>query len=91
MQRVDVKDGVASITHNFKRGDNDISAVFISDEFTSSYNSTTINVKKIDVDMYLNQATVNLDSILFNISISQPINESVIITIGDKNYSKKNK
>ena len=89
MQRVDVKDGVASITHNFKRGDNDISAVFISDEFTSSYNSTTINVKKIDVDMYLNQATVNLDSILFNISISQPINESIIITIGDKNYSKK--
>ena len=83
---VSVSDGMAKLSHIFKRGSNTISAEFIADGYSPSSDSTVIDVEKIDVNMTAN-ILVNLDSAFVNISLTKPINETIFISLGYINQS----
>ena len=85
----DVVNGVAKITHDFKRGMNTISATFNACGYSSSSDSTYLNVIKYDVDMDLIVRT-SLNTATVNVTFSNPINETVILTLnGEKRYTVK--
>ena len=87
--KVNVKNGMAKITHVFERGDNQISATFIDKDHYSSTDSAVINVKKIDVEMNKINSVFNLDTASFTISISKPITETVYVYVNGKTYTFK--
>ena len=83
---VKVNDGIAKLSHIFKRGSNTISAEFIAEGYNPSSDSTVINVEKIDVNMTANILT-DLDSAFVNITLTKPINETIFISLGYINQS----
>ena len=87
---VNVVNGVAKISHIFKRGLNTVSATFYAGGYASSANSTQINVEKIDVDFEL-AISSDYDASTVNISISSPINEAVTILLNDAVYTVNSK
>ena len=85
---VNVSNGIANLSHIFKRGSNAISAEFVAIGYGSSFNGTTIDVEKIDVNMTA-EITVDLDSAFINVSLTKPINETVFINLDYINQSVK--
>ena len=85
---VAVSNGIARITHIFERGPNSISAVFDACGYSSSSNSTQIDVSKIDVVIDLAVST-SYDAATAVINISQPLNESVTLSLDNQNYTVK--
>ena len=83
---VAVSNGIARITHIFERGLNSISAVFDACGYSSSSNSTQIDVSKIDVVIDLAVST-SYDTATAVINISQPLNESVTLSLDNENYT----
>ena len=85
---VSVSNGIANLSHIFKRGSNAIFAEFAAIGYNSSFNGTTIDVEKIDVNMTA-EITVDLDSAFVNISLTKPINETIFISLDNINQSVK--
>ena len=83
-----VSNGVVKLTHNFKRGLNNISAVFMAGGYNSSCDFAAIHITKYDVNMTYN-ITVDLNTAVVNVSISMPVNETVTLHLPDRNVSAK--
>lgn len=83
---VEVYRGIASLQISLGLGHHNISASFSSPNYYSSYSNTTYDVLPVNLDV--NIAVVqdfNNAGITFN--ISQPINETLLITVNDMNVT----
>ena len=85
---VNVSNGVAKLSHVFKTGFNTIFAEFVACGYASSQNNSSINIKKIDVNMTADIA-LDLDTALINIHLTKPINETIFIILDHANYTVK--
>ena len=81
-----ISNGMASIVHEFSLGLNNISAEFTSIGYEASRANTSFEIVKCDVLMNLDVVT-DLDSVTFNVEISKPITEALIITLDDSNHT----
>ena len=50
---VDVVDGVASLSHNFREGQSTVTATFFAENYNPARESLSVNVKKLSVDVNL--------------------------------------
>ena len=85
---VNVTNGTAEITYNFKKGINKITATYTGDIYKTSKKTISINVSRIEVDMNLT-VTTNLDTAKIKISTSDKLNESAIVYVNTKKYTVK--
>ena len=74
---VNVSNGVAKLSHIFKKGFNEIFAEFIASGYDSSSDSSSVDIIRI-VNM---TADIEFDaeSVLLNINLTKPINETIFI------------
>ena len=85
---VNVSNGVAKFSHVFEEGISTISAEFVACGYISSSDSSIVNITKILVNMS-SEIDVDLDVALLNISFTKPINETIFIDLGYKNFTTK--
>ncbi|MBE6512060.1 MAG: hypothetical protein E7Z75_02760 [Methanobrevibacter olleyae] len=85
---VNVSNGVAKLSYVFKKGFNAIFAEFIACGYASSSNNSSVNIKKIDVNMTAD-IVVDLNAVLVNINLTKPINETIILILDNVNYTTK--
>ena len=85
---VNVSGGVAKFTHIFEKGSNKISCKFISVGYNDSSNDTSFYVFKQQLDMDAD-ILVDLDTVLVNVNLSEPINGTINIFLDNANYTVK--
>ena len=83
---LNITDGMAKTSYNFPRGLNEISAEFNAIGYGSSSDNDSINIDKIDVNMTAD-ISVELDTAMVNVNITQAINETVFISLGYRNFT----
>ena len=84
-----VSNGVAQITHIFKKGINNISAEFVSCAYNSPIVNSTVDITKYDVSMSLDDFSLIFDNATVNVSFSEPINETVFFIFDYRNFTAK--
>ena len=85
----DVYNGVAKLSHIFKRGLNNISAKFVS----CAYNSlkplnSSVSITKYDLSMDTN-ISYYFDSAFVNVTLNDTVNETILFIFGYKNFTAK--
>ncbi|MBQ2962738.1 C1 family peptidase [Methanobrevibacter sp.] len=85
---VDVYNGVAKISHIFKKGFNTIFAEFEASGYISSSDSSSVNITKYDVNMTA-KITNNIYYASVDITLSEKINETISLILGYKNFTAK--
>ena len=83
---VNVSNGVAKLSHVFKKGFNEIFAEFVACGYDSSYDSSSVDIDKKNVNMTAD-IEVNYDNVLVNINLTKPINETILIILDNVNYT----
>ncbi len=84
---VNVSNGVAKLSHVFEKGFNTIFAEFVACGYDSSSDSSSVDIIRI-VNM---TADIEFDaeSVLVNINLTKPINETIILILDNVNYTTK--
>ena len=82
---VNVTDGKATIIYDFEKRENEISATFNGIGYTTSTNSTSVNISLMNVDMDLILEKQSNKGII-NISTIQKINTTVLIYVNEDEY-----
>ena len=83
-----VSNGVAKISHIFKKGFNNISAEFVSFAYNSPIVNSSVDITKYDLSMDAN-FSYYLNTAFVNVSLSEPINETIFFLFGYKNFTVK--
>lgn len=74
----EVSNGFADLNYDFDLGFYDVYVEYVSLGYISSGNSTSVNVSRVRVEINVD-VTVYLDSAFVKITISKPLNESIIV------------
>ena len=85
---INITNGIARISHDFEKGSNNISARFIGDAYCSSVDFKTINVDKINVNMTYD-VVIRSNTAFVNVTFNETINDTLILTINNKNHTSK--
>ncbi len=81
----DVYNGVAKLSHIFKRGLNNITAEFVSCAYTSLKTlNSSVSITKYDLSMQTN-ISYYFDSAFVNVILNDTVNETVLFIFGYKN------
>ena len=80
---VNVTEGVAKMTHNFKKGESVIRATFSGSGYESSSAETTVDVYKQLIDMTMEVST-DLNTAVLNFTTSEKINSLVEVLVNNK-------
>ena len=84
----DVYNGVAKISHIFKKGLNTIFAEFLSSAYNSPIVNSSVNITKYNVNMSA-KITNNIYYASLDITLSEKINETISLILGYKNFTVK--
>ena len=87
-QTLNLIKGKATLIHNFDEGLNNISVMFNQKGYVSSSNSTSIEIHKKQVVLYLN-ITRSSNNVLIYVSASQNINETVMLFVNNDKHTLK--
>ena len=85
---VDVYNGVAKLSHIFKKGYSTILAEFVSCAYNPSSNSSSVNITKYDLAMDTN-ISYYFDSAFVNVVLNDTVNETILFIFGYKNFTAK--
>ena len=83
---VNVSNGVAKLTRVFNKGDYDIFVEFVALGYGSSSDSSSAKIKRFNLNMTAN-ITVDLDNALVNISLTEPINDTIFIILNNETHN----
>ena len=85
----DVYNGVAKLSHIFKRGLNNISAKFVSCAYNSPNTlNSSVSITKYDLSMDTN-ISYYFDSAFVNVTLNDTVNETILFIFGYKNFTAK--
>ena len=85
---VDVYNGVAKLSHIFKKGYSTILAEFVSCAYNPSSNSSSVDITKYDLSMNTN-ISYYFDSAFVNVILNDTVNETILFIFGYKNFTAK--